>query len=143
MRIIVSLLALCALAAAATASARPQSTRTLAFVAKPSGTTNMIRGKKAPQPGSSFLEYGTLVGAQRGTSALQGVLAAPLSVGVEISTDAFVLPGGTLVAVGSHRTVDRFALPVVGGTGAYAGAHGTLAIAPGAKGTERLTLTLD
>lgn len=142
MRTIVSLLALCALIAAATASARTDSTRTLTLVAKPSGTTNMIRGKKAPQPGSSFLEYGTLTGTQRGTYALQGVLAAPLSVGVEISTDTFVLPAGTLVAVGSHRTVDRFSLPVVGGTGSYAGARGTVTVAPGAKGTERLTFTL-
>ena len=143
MRIIVSLLALCALTAATTASARTNSTGTLTLVAKPSGTTNMVRGKKAPQPGSSFLEYGTLSGAQRGTYAIQGVLAAPLSVGVEISTDTFVLPGGTLVAVGSHRTVDHFQLPVVGGTGAYAGAHGVVTIAPGAKGTERLTFKLD
>ena len=142
MRTMLSLLTICSLVAAAAASAETESPRTLTLVAKASGTTNMIRGKKAPQPGSSFLEYGTLSGAQHGTYAIQGILAAPLSVGVEISTDTFVLPGGTLVAIGSHRTVDRFVLPIVGGTGVYARARGTLAIAPGAKGTERLTFTI-
>lgn len=143
MRVMLSVLMLCALVATAAASARTSSSRTLSFVAKPRGTTNMIRGKKLPQPGSTVLEYGTLSGAQRGTYALQGILATPLSVGVEISTDTFSLPNGTLVAVGSHRTVDRFTLPIVGGTGAYAGARGTLSVAPGAKATEHLTVTLD
>ena len=142
MRIMLVLLAVCSLVIAGAGSAPAASTRTFTLVAKPSGVTNMVRGTKTPRPGSSFLEYGMLSGEQHGTYAIQGVLVAPLSVGVEISTDTFVVPGGSLVAVGSHRTTDRFSLPLVGGTGAFAGAHGTLTVAPGTKGTERLTFRL-
>ena len=101
MRTTIALLAAAALLVpAATAGA---ATRTIALVAKPTSVTNLVRGGKAPKPGSSFLEYGTLTrdGAKAGSYAIQGVLAAPLSVGVEISTDTFVLAGGTVVAVGA------------------------------------------
>jgi len=63
--------------------------------------------------------------------------------GSEQTTITLRLPGGQIVVTGARATASRFAMPVVGGTGAYAGAGGTLTVAPGSSETERLTVTLN
>lgn len=128
------------LALAAGAAATPR--HTLVLIGKTRSETSLMRGTKQPQPGSRFLEYGTLSGAATGTFAIEGVLASPASAGVELTTATLMLSDGTLVAVGSHRSVERFTMPILGGTGLYAGKQGTISFAPLPKGAERLTIKL-
>jgi hypothetical protein len=62
--------------------------------------------------------------------------------GGEQTSFTLYLAGGEVVVTGGHSTSARFTLPVVGGTGRYAGARGTMAIAPGPSESEHLTITL-
>jgi hypothetical protein len=58
------------------------------------------------------------------------------------ATWVFAVAGLRIAITGGHATASRFTLPVVGGTGRYAGARGTFAVAPGKGETEQLTVTL-
>jgi hypothetical protein len=62
--------------------------------------------------------------------------------GAEQGSFTLYLADGEIAVTGGHATTSRFTLPVVGGTGRYAGARGTLAVAPGKGETARLTVTL-
>ena len=51
--------------------------------------------------------------------------------------------GGTIEAEGSHGLTEGYTLAVVGGTGSYAGAGGTLQVSPGKGQTENVVVSLD
>jgi hypothetical protein len=58
-------------------------------------------------------------------------------------TIAARLPGGQIAAVGVAQVQHLpFSLAVVGGTGSYDGARGTLTVSGGPKGTQRATFAL-
>lgn len=66
----------------------------------------------------------------------------PATSGFKQSETVAYLKGGTLVIAGGHRTVDRFTMPVIGGTGRYEGARGSAAFSPGPQQTESLDVHL-
>jgi len=66
-------------------------------------------------------------GAHVGASRVMCSLVAPNAGQCQ---GTFSLPGGTLEAVGYVRFGARAHVPIAGGTGIYAGAHGTLASTP-------------
>jgi len=69
-------------------------------------------------------------------------VAGNLDAGFKQSETVTYLKGGTLVIAGGHRTVDRFTMPVIGGTGRYEGARGSAAFSPGPQQTELLDVHL-
>ncbi len=135
-----------AVSAGASTSARPQ-VQTLTLVAHPIGGGSVDNPPKGPSLGDTFYESSVLTdaaGHRRGTALLNGQLVAGNPAhGMELVATSASLPGGTLSALGGHATVDRFTLPVLGGTGRYLGTTGTLTISPAAHGTDRIVLKLE
>jgi hypothetical protein len=122
------------------------STTTLALTATPSGGSGLDLGRKGTSVGDQFFEHGKLADAGgRAAGRFQLVtqlVAGNARHGTEQNSLTLYLANGTIAVVGGHATTDRFTMPVIGGTGGYAGARGTLAIAPGKSGTERIIVTL-
>ena len=84
-----------------------------------------------------------LHGGGRGTFALTGeFIAGNERRGTEISAISLRLASGTIEATAGHGLTERFTLAVVGGTGSYTGARGTLSIALAKKGAPTLTVVL-
>jgi hypothetical protein len=119
---------------------------TIDLTAKPNGGAPVNVGPKGISPGDEFLEYGVLADAsgqpagrfQMITQFVNGTARH----GNEQSWFTLYLKGGQLTVTGGHATTSRFALPIVGGTGTYAGAAGTLAVTPGKGETENLRIVL-
>jgi hypothetical protein len=140
----------CALGAAAGAmqasgSDSPGAT-TLELTAKATGGMPINVGPKRPSVGDQFVEHGVLADAA-GHSAGRFQMVTQLVSGngrrgAEQGAFTLYLAGGELAVTGGHATTSRYTLPVVGGNGRYAGARGTIAVAPGKRETERLTVTL-
>jgi hypothetical protein len=78
---------------------------------------------------------GAVVGGDRGTLTVVSRTAAR-SVGVA------TLPGGTISFRGTSRIGPRLSIPVVGGTGDYAHARGSLVVSQSRSGTTYNTYTL-
>jgi hypothetical protein len=118
----------------------------IALTAKATGGAGLDLGKKGVSPGDQFLEHGRLKNAAGQAAGrfqmVTQLVSGTASHGSEQSSFTLDLPAGEVEAIGGHGTTSRYKLPVVGGTGDYAGAGGTLTVAPGTGGTERVTLTL-
>ncbi|MDQ6777342.1 MAG: hypothetical protein M3071_14245 [Actinomycetota bacterium] len=135
--------------AAARADAGPstRAPRVLRLVAQPTGDGQVDNPPSGISVGDEFFEHGVITGRagrRLGHYALTTQLVAGnASHGTEQSTVTVFLRGGQLVTAGGHATVDRFSMAVAGGTGRYAGARGTVAIAPGPHHTEHATVRLE
>ena len=141
--ITITTIGLVALAAAAGIASGQTSDTTLALTAKPTSGSGLDLGRKGTSIGDQFFEHGKLTGAASGRFQLVTQLVAGNGRhGTEQSEITVIVHGGTIAAAGAHRTRSHYALPVVGGTGAYRGARGELAIAPEVHGAERVTVTL-
>jgi hypothetical protein len=147
---IAAALAVAALAAvsflAVQADGESTATTEITLAAKPTGGTQVDLDRKGPSPGDEFLEHGAL-------SDVSGHPAGPFQLtsqlvygsarsGREQSTIVLYLSGGELVATGGHKTSDHYRLPIVGGTGSYGSASGSLTVSPGRHGTEQLELQI-
>jgi hypothetical protein len=133
-------------AAVSVARAGGAARRTLTVVAHPRGVKTQMANPKRPALGDRVVEQGgltTTAGKADGTYGLQSTLLSLTGRGSELALAALALPSGTITAAGVHAAQDSFTLPVLGGTGAYEGAHGTASFAAGAKGAVRVTLSLD
>jgi hypothetical protein len=120
--------------------------RTVVAVAHPRGVKTQMANPKRPALGDRVVERGVLTtvgGKADGTYGLQSTLLSLSGRGSELALAALALPSGTVTAAGVHAAQDSFTLPVVGGTGAYAGAQGTASFAAGAHGAVRVTLALE
>lgn len=127
----------------ASGDARPAGAPTLQMTATPAGFSQIDLGRKGLTPGDQFVEHGKLSRGASGTFALTGeFISGNERRGTEISTLSLNLARGTIEATGSHGLVERFTLAVVGGTGEYTGARGTLSVAPAKKGASKLLLAL-
>jgi len=116
---------------------------TIRVSAKPRGGSQLDQGRKGVSPGDQFFEHGALSGGPTGSYSLSGQLVSGNARhGREHAMITLYFRGGTLVAEGGHGLANRFTMPVVGGTGSYAGARGTLAVSPGKKDSEIITVTL-
>jgi hypothetical protein len=101
----------------------------------------------ALQPGDQSAIYGELLDRRNGRVIGQfhgSRLALQGYAGLEVHT--FVLPGGTLVGMGTSL-LDEAVFAVIGGTGRYAGAQGSYAAKQrlreyGGNGTAEFKLTL-
>jgi hypothetical protein len=123
-------------------AASPSST-TIQVNAKPQGGSQLDLGRKGVSAGDQFFEHGALSGGQSGTYSLSGQLVSGNARhGREHVMLTLYLRDGTLVAEGGHGLSSHFTIPVAGGTGKYAGAHGTLAVSPGRNESEQITVTL-
>lgn len=119
---------------------------TLTLDARPTGGGGIDNRPKGPSLGDAFFQSVALTdtaGHRVGTADITGELVAGSpSHGREQTTVTIALRDGQLVATGGHPAVDGFTLPVVGGTGAYTAAAGTLRVTPGSHGTEHATIAL-
>jgi hypothetical protein len=132
---------LVALAAGAGIAHGQASGTTLAFTATPSGGSGLDLGQKGTSVGDQFFEHGKLAGGGHFQLVTQ-LVAGNGRHGTEQSEITVIVHDGTIESAGAHATSGRYLMPVVGGTGAYRGARGELAVAPGKHGGERLTVTL-
>lgn len=103
-------------------------TRTLSFIAQPTGGGQVDNPPKGLSPGDEFFEHGTIAntgGHRMGSYTLTThLIAGTANHGTEQSTVIVFLARGQLVTTGGHATVERFSMAVVGGTGPYARARG-------------------
>lgn len=149
-RLTIAALAVAAVAAGGVATASgagspSHAPRSRTFTAHPTGGGQIDNAPHGVSVGDEFYESGVLraAGHRLGRYALTAQLVGGTPAhGLEQTTLTAFLPHGQVVATGGHRTVDRFTLPVVGGTGTYAGAAGTLSIRPGRHGSEVARLAL-
>ena len=134
---------LVALAAGAGIASGQTGNTTLALTAKPTGGSGLDLGHKGTSVGDQFFERGTLSGAAAGRFQLvTQLVAGNARHGTEQSEITVFVKHGTIEAAGAHGTRSHYVMPVVGGTGAYRGASGELAVAPGKHGSEQVTITL-
>lgn len=128
----------------ASGSATPVAAPTIQLNAKPAGGGQLDLGHKGVSPGDQFFEHGSLTGGSGpGAYSLSGELVSGNARhGLEHAMITLYLSGGTIQALGGHGLTSRFTMPVVGGTGTYAGVRGTLAVSPASHGREKLTVTL-
>lgn len=133
-------------AADGSSSAQTPASQTLSLVAKPTSGGQVDNRPKGTSPGDEFYEHGTITdraGHHLGTFALTTQLVAgTANHGTEQSTVDVFLRDGQLVTTGGHATVARFSMAVVGGTGRYSGARGTVNIAPGPHNSEHANVQL-
>jgi hypothetical protein len=138
--VLVALVAIVALTVPASTSAAGPAT--IALISITTSSTATDRAPKGPSRGDRYVttsrlvnarrqfgaRKGTVVGSDRGTITLTGPRSARVNV---VAT----LPGGTIRVRGplDEQTNATLVVPVVGGTGAFAGARGTLTI----NGTEK------
>lgn len=135
-----------AAAFAITANGQSSAPAPLKFTAKAISGKPVDLGRKGVSIGDEFLERGILkneAGKAGGFEMVTQLVAGSPRHGHEHTTFVLELSGGQLVVTGGHATTSRFTMPLVGGTGSYRGARGTMTIAPGAGETERLTVSLD
>lgn len=125
----------------------PPAAQTLQLVARPTGGGQVDNAPKGVSVGDEFFEHGTVAdtsGRPVGRFTLTTQLVSGTGEhGTEHSTTVLTTRNGEIVTLGAHPTVARFATAVVGGTGRYVGARGTMTVAPGARRTERVTIELE
>lgn len=133
-------------AVAMTASGGSAAGTTIDLKATPTGGAPVNVGPKAVSPGDEFLEHGVLLdtsGQRAGRfQMITQFVDGNARRGNEQSSFTLYLTGGQLAVTGGHATTSRFTLPVIGGTGPYAGAAGTLTVTPGKGETESLHIVL-
>jgi hypothetical protein len=138
-----ALVAIGAIGAIGSSDAASPGSATIQVTATPQGGSQLDLGRKGVSPGDQFFENGGLKGDQSGTYTLSGQLVSGNARhGREHMMLTLYLRDGALVAEGGHGLSSHFTVPVAGGTGEYAGAHGTLTVAPGTKDKEQITVAL-
>jgi hypothetical protein len=126
---------------ASSSPAHPAAATTLHLLAAPGGGAGLDLGRKGPSVGDRAFEHGRVSGDATGRFQLVGELVAGDGRhGSERSAVTLQLRTGTIEAEGTHATADRYRVPVLGGTGRYAGARGVAAFAP--AGRERVSVTV-
>jgi hypothetical protein len=146
----IAVLAVAAIAAggavAVSATSAASGNTTLTLTAKPTGGTPIDLGPKGTSLGDQFLEHGSLrraSGGRVGDFQLTAQLASGSPRrGTETTAMTLHLPGGEIVAEGDHALVERYVVPVTGGSGRYAGAGGTIRTSPAGGESTRLTIHL-
>ena len=102
---------------------------------------------KGPSVGDQFFERGTLQssgGSAAGTYQLvTQLVAGTANKGFEHQSISLQLSGGEVLTLADMATRESYVVPVIGGSGDYAGATGTLAARSAPHHTEQLTLTLN
>jgi hypothetical protein len=127
---LVAVLALVAVAVGGTlASASSSQARTLSLVAVdlPQSMRSVDVGAKGQSAGDTIFFQETLLENGRKAGGSE-VLCVTVSRTLGRCHGTLRLRGGTIEASGGTRFGGRFSLPVVGGTGAYAGASGVLTV---------------
>jgi len=102
---------------------------TLTLRLHPHGGGQLDLGAKGLSLGDEFFEHGTVTGDAQGHYLLSGsLIAMPHGSTPPQESQHFTLRlgHGTIEAVGQHGAANRFTVAVVGGTGAWRGATGTL-----------------
>jgi hypothetical protein len=122
------------------------SRRVMAGARRASPRLTTYLGPKGTSIGDQFLESGTLrssAGGRKGHFELTSQLVSGNERhGTEASSIMLHLKRGEIVATGGHGLSERYVLPVVGGSGRYAGAGGTFRISPGKGESTRLAVVL-
>jgi hypothetical protein len=133
-------------AQAVSAGAAQSGATPLSFTAKATSGMPVDVGRKGISPGDQFLERGVLTDADGHAAGhfqmVTQLVSGNARRGSEQTALTLELAGGEIEVVGGHVTTSRFVMPVVGGTGSYASAAGTLTIAPGRGESEHLTVAL-
>jgi hypothetical protein len=107
---------------------------TLTLRLHPHGGGQLDLGAKGLSLGDEFFEHGTVTGDAQGHYLRSGsLIAMPHGSTPPQESQHFSLRlgHGTIEAVGQHAAVNRFTVAVIGGTGAWRGATGTLHIGHG------------
>src|SRR4051794_4226575 len=116
----------------------------LTLTGAPRGGSMIDLAKKGPSVGDEILENGVIKGSDEGTYNVIGqLIGGNIRRGTEHTVLALRLAHGEIEAAGAHGLVDSFTLAIVGGTGDYAGARGSVALSPQSGRTEKLVLKLN
>ena len=129
-------------AAAVAVTAQGKTASTLAYTTKQHAFAQVDTGKRGFSIGDAFIFSEQLLqnGTQVGYDHIVCTHAANWPSSAESCTGTVVLENGTLQLAGLS-TQGPFTIAVLGGTGSYAGAHGTAKVtSQGEKGT--LTISL-
>jgi allene oxide cyclase-like protein len=131
-----------AAAAAFAAKGGTAKTTTMKIVATQHDFGQVDTGKRGPSAGDLvvFSEALRMNGKAAGADHITCTLMGMWPKETDFCRGLFVLPGGTLIAEGAS-THGPFTVAVTGGTGRYAGAHGTMHSTPTKTG-EILEITL-
>lgn len=139
--VLAGLVAVVGTSALATASSTAaERTMTLVAVDLPKSEIAVDVGRKGDSDGDAVFFAETLLrdGKKMGRTDIHCVFARVVSrCGATLS-----LPGGTVEAIGGIRFAKTFSVPVVGGTGAYAGARGIVRITELGKTRSRYVIEL-
>ena len=113
--------------ASASSTGASQSTMTIVAVDIPKSEIYVDAGTKGDGPGDTIFFRENLVenGRKAGSSEVMCIFTAR---GSGRCSGTLRLGGGTLEASGGTRFGGRFSLPIVGGTGRYAGSSGELTV---------------
>ena len=126
------------LAISGSGGAQAPSETVLSYTVRPAGGTFVDSKPKGDSRGDfvvfedRLLSGKRVVGRERGTC-----FVANARTHVTVCTMGWVLPDGTLTTSGATGAEPPFTMPVIGGTGRFAGARGTALVQP-AKVTFRL-----
>ena len=128
-------------------AARASAPTVLELTAKATTGHSVDNDPKGPSVGDQFFERGALRtadGAAAGSYQLVTQLVAGTAKhGFEHQSISLHLIKGDVLTLADLPTSEGYVVPVIGGSGGYAGATGTLSARSGAHHTEQLTLTLD
>ena len=118
--------------------------KTLTVTATPGGGSGVDNTPKGPSVGDQYFEHGTLKSADMtrvGTYVLvTQLVAGDANQGQEQQSITLHLSDGDLTTAGGIATADSYTVPVVGGSGAYAGARGEMSARSAPHDTETLTV---
>jgi hypothetical protein len=127
--------------ASSTHATAHRSASRMTLTVHPTGGGQVDVGRPGLSLGDEFFEHGTVSGGAHGTYSLSGeLIQLPGAATPPRESQHFTLRlrGGTIEAIGQHAAVDDFTVAVVGGTGPWRHAAGTLHVAHG-----RMHLSLD
>ena len=140
---LVAVLALVVVGSGTLASASSSQTPTLSLIAVdiPKSVRPVDVGARGESPGDAIFFRETLIrdGRRAGSSE---VMCVSVSRDLGRCHGTLRLGGGTLEASGGTHFGGRFNLPVVGGTGTYAGASGVLTVIAVSKTRSRYVIEL-
>jgi hypothetical protein len=120
------------------------STKTLVFISRDLKSTWIDRPPKGKDnPGDEFVGTHLILDRSKRNVGRDQIVCLTASHSGSQCSGTFYVPGGTLEALGDpgSGTGPQFTIPVVGGTGAYAGDRGTVTVTH-RKGVETLTFSL-
>jgi hypothetical protein len=146
--VVAAVIAVAAVAAVVNAEAKSASpgshVTVLKLLAPPGGTTTTINvGKRGPSPGDEFVTTDSPLQLPKSHARVGRLDIIEIAMGATRSslTVSARLPGGKVQLQGVFNPNNRrFTLPIIGGTGAYVGAHGEATLSSGGSVP---TLTFD